>query len=53
MKDCKHLIVEDVTPLFGDVFGHPDYKYICEKTGKKILVPYIHCIYCENYIEGE
>ena len=31
MNDCKYLKTEDVTPWHGDVFDHPDYKYICEK----------------------
>lgn len=50
MSDCKNLITEDITPWHGDVFDHPNYKYICKLKGKAV-VPFIYCHNnrCKNY----
>ena len=50
MNDCKNLITEDITPWQGDVFDHPDYKYICKLIGREVITC-IHCDIkrCKNY----
>lgn len=50
MLDCKKLKAEDITPWHGDVFDHPEYKYICTESGREVI-PYIHCNKgrCRNY----
>lgn len=50
MMDCKFLVIEDTTSYHGDVFGHPDYKYTCEKC-KREVIPFLHCNEqkCKNY----
>lgn len=42
MYDCKYLQVEDATNGKGDVFDHPNYKYVCTKNDEEVI-PYIHC----------
>lgn len=42
MEDCVHLKTEDITPWHGDIFDHPDYKYMCNKCGREVI-PHIHC----------
>ena len=50
---CKYCVVEDVTPWHGDVYDHPDHKFVCSATGKEIL-PY-HCCSknCKKYEQKE
>lgn len=50
MDDCKYLKSEDITPWHGDVFDHPDYKDVCELTGREVITC-IHCNEkrCKNY----
>lgn len=50
MLDCKKLKAEDITSWHGDVFDHPEYKYICTASGREVI-PCIHCNgkRCRNY----
>lgn len=43
--DCEYREAIDVTPWHGDVFDHPDYKYICTLSGKEVI-PFIQCRRC-------
>ena len=43
--DCEYREAIDVTPWHGDVFAHPDYKYICTLSGKEVI-PFIQCRRC-------
>lgn len=55
MKHCKHLQVQDITPWHGDVFDHPDYKYVCNKDPQhpRELLWERSCSHCKEYEEGD
>jgi len=55
MKHCKHLQLQDVTPWHGDVFDHPDYKYVCNKDPQhpRELLWERSCSRCKEYEEGD
>lgn len=50
MADCRYLDAKDVTSFGADIFGHPEYEYICRETGREVI-PCLHCnpARCENY----
>ena len=40
--DCEHREAIDITPWHGDVFDHPEYKYVCQLFGSEVI-PFLHC----------